>query len=96
MAVTLTVRLPRVVTSAVVSTTACDAPVPVRVLVTVLTVLPAVLVKVTVTVEAASAVTRTTPVDWVASARVAPLLAETPVPKARVGLFGLKVSTVAV
>ena len=85
-------RLPRVVTSSGVSSTACDEPVPVRVLVT----LPAVLLKVTVTVESASAVTRTTPVGWVASARVAPLLVEIPVPRARVGLFGLDVSTVAV
>ena len=91
MAVTFTVPLPRAVTSAVVSTTAtvCEPVVPARV--RVLMTSPEVPLKVTVTVEAASAVTRTTPEAWMASARVAPV--ETPVPRAMDGLLGLTVST---
>ena len=89
---TVTVPLPRVSTSSLVSTTACAVPVLVKLRVMV----PAVPVRETEMVEAASALTRTTPPDWVASARVAPLLLETPVPKVRVGWAGPCVSIVAV
>ena len=87
-ALTTTLPLPSVVRSPAVSVTATGAPVPVTLLVT----LPLVPVKVTDTVLPFSADTVTTPPTAVASVEVAP--PDTPVPSAKTGLEGLKVSMV--
>ena len=90
LALTLIVPLPKVVRSALVKVTACEAPVPVKDLVTVL----APLVKVTETAAPLSAVRVTTPPACVASVAVAP--PATPVPSAKTGALGAIVSTLKV
>ena len=89
-ALTLIVPLPKVVRSALLKVTACEAPVPVKDFVTVL----APLLKVTETAAPLSAVRVTTPLPWVASVLVAP--PATPVPSAKTGAVGTIVSTLKV